>query len=158
MSSVVSAPQALHDTVAGTLSISSTLPSRSVPVVIICQLKVRASGTTWRRWPMRTRTLVTGWPAACRFTAPAMASHTDSSCMTASLRVFAAVRLVSLAGQAVVETVAAVEPVGLVVVAADEDVVAVAAHDHVLAGAAGDGVVAGVAGERVAARAAVEVV
>src|SRR5205814_6876345 len=41
MSSVVSTPQARQETVAGTLSISRTLPSRSVPVASICQLKVR---------------------------------------------------------------------------------------------------------------------
>src|SRR5437763_55447 len=72
--------------------------------------------------------------------------------------VLAAVGFVALAGQAIVESVAAVELVGLVVVAAHDHVVAVAADEDVLAGAAGHGVIAEVAAHGVAARAAVEVV
>src|SRR5581483_11378579 len=156
-SSVVSSPQAGHDTTAGTLSTSRTLPSRSVPAQSISQLKVRASGTTWRRCPIRTSTRVTGRPPACRFTAPAMASHSDSSCTAASLGL-AVVHFVALARHTVVEAGSAVDLVDVVVVAADDDVVAVAADEHVLGCPAGQRVVPAVTAHGVVARPAVEVV
>jgi len=74
-------PQERHFTSALTHSSSSSASGMSSESRTSVQQNDSDSGTTWRRAPIRTRTTSTCRPSACVLTTPAIASHSDSSCM-----------------------------------------------------------------------------
>src|SRR5246127_2776469 len=75
-------PHERHFTSALTHSSSSSASGMSSESRTRVQQNDSASGTTWRRAPIRTRTTSTCRPSACVLTTPAIASQSDSSCMS----------------------------------------------------------------------------